>query len=716
MKKQWLLAAGMLVCVDASAFEYEWEGFNLNVNSRLTAGVMVRMEDRSYDLLGKENVPGQQFLCAQDTCTSLSGDNSLNQRLVDAAGGFAAVNNDDGDLNYDTYDPVAAPFRLMSDLKVTRDSWTGRLRAIAFYDPVNVGFDEHHNDTRFQPAETPRSKQVENIYGKGVDLYDAFVQRAFNWKGREGALTVGYQSVRWGESTLIARNSVAELNAPDSIRLHTPGADINEVFQPVAAVVLNSALTDNFSAELVYQLEWRKVQPDPAGSFFADLDLIDNDLAAISLGQLGEDRERAQRFAGPIALISSSSGVLHLSEPKTPKDSGQYGVRLNYFMPDLLNGTDLSVYFLNYHSRYPYATAIATDASCTRGVGPDGVTSDNDNASGVQALLRCRGFNGSLLGRSDQHNPEREPLPIDTLGVHLEYPENIQMYAVSFNTNLGEVSLAGEFSYRPNLPLQISINDLIFTALQPAFPANDLQVDPTGVINALDPIIGPLTPEFLYNLEQLGAARFPGANSAVPSYLKAYRGYGAIQPHQEIPGYERFAVGQASFTAIKAFSENIFAADQILLIGEVGFTQIYGLPDKSVLQLEGGSPNATHASMGQDEKGPDDYATLNPHRQTEGFGDDFAWGVRSIVQAEYNDVMFGWTVKPQLFLYWDIHGTAPLPIQNFVEGRKQYDIGATVNFTEFLSATAIYQTYTGGGRRNTLRDRDNLAVSVAYTF
>src|SRR3546814_16624495 len=79
------------------------------------------------------------------------------------------------------------------------------------------------------------------------------------------------------------------------------------------------------------------------------------------------------------------------------------------------------------------------------------------------------------------------------------------------------------------------------------------------------PVIGSLpTPDLLTNLAQLGGARFPGANTAVPSFLKTYRGYGAIQPHQTIPGYQRFHVGQLDLTAIKAFS-NVLGADQILI-------------------------------------------------------------------------------------------------------------------------------------------------------
>lgn len=716
MKGRWRLFVGLcLGTTQACALEYEWNDFNFMLNNRFTVGAAVRMQEQNFDLLGKTNVPGQQDLCTRDTCLSLTGDPEPNQRLINAAGAFSGVNGDNGNINYNQYDLVSASTRLSSDLTVTHGDYLARVRGILFYDPVNTGFYERHNDQRFQPARTRRTNEVEDIYGKGFDLYDAYVQSTFELWDRNAVLSVGYQTVRWGESTLIARNAIAEINAPNSVMLHTPGFEINEVFRPTAAILLSTALTDSISTELLYQLKWRPVQADPAGSFFSDLDLLNGTYAIIGLGQVGEDPDKLQRPNGPIALVSSTSLTAYPGAPNEPRDQGQYGLRLNYYA-DWQGGTELSFYYLNYHSRYPYATVVATDASCTRGVGPNGVTNDTDHPNTTRALLDCRLFNGYLLGRQDQHNPEREPLPIDTLSFYLDYPEDVQMFGLSFNTTGWGMSFAGEYSFRPNLPLQINITDVVQAGLQPAFPANDFLIDPTALLNTLMPLIGPLTPDLLYDLTQLAGARFPGANTAVPSFLKQYRGYGAIQPHQVIPGYERFHVGQLDLTAIKAFSTNPFGADQILVIAEVGFTQIYDMPSLSELQLETGYPNRTHASIGQDEKGPQDYATLNPTRQTEGFADDFAWGIRSIIMGEYNNLMFGWTFKPQITLQWDIKGTAPYPIQNFVEGRKQYDIGTTINVNEDFSARINYQIYTGGGRHNTLKDRDNLALSFAYAF
>src|SRR3546814_12448835 len=65
---------------------------------------------------------------------------------------------------------------------------------------------------------------------------------------------------------------------------------------------------------------------------------------------IGEDPDQLQRTYGPIALISSTSLTVYPDRPNRPRDSGQYGLRLNYFA-DLFGATQLSVSYLNYPSR-----------------------------------------------------------------------------------------------------------------------------------------------------------------------------------------------------------------------------------------------------------------------------------------------------------------------------------------------------------------------------
>lgn len=711
----------LLMAADARALEYQFsDALNLTWNNRVSSGLAFRTQDRNYHLIGKQNVPGQSDLCTDDNCISLSNDPLPNQRLIDANGGFAAVNGDDGNLNYDRYDIIAATTKLNSDLKIKYgEQWLARLRVLAFHDPINTNFDETHTDLRYQPAQTPRSSAIERKFALGVNLYDAYLQYAFDYGGRSATISIGNQTVRWGESTLVAINSLSEINPPNQAVLRMPGVEISELFQPVPVLLFATDIAEGISGEVFYQFGWQEVTPDPKGSFFADNDLIGpaGTPAYITLGQFGEDPNRRSVLGSPLDAISSTTNTVYLEEPNEPSGGGQFGLRLNYYAGWLNNGTETAVYFLNYHSRLPYGTLMAAADSCAR-----------DSTNFLEAQIACENFNGSFPRVPGMG---REPLPIDTLRAYLDYPENIQMYGVSFNTNFGAFSLAGEYSFRPNVPLQVQLTDVIFAGLQPAFPAEGFAIDPTGlaaVINSSAAALGISTsqlaaqvPGLAGDILLLSQSHFPGAQDAVPSYLANYRGLGRIAAGQRIEGYERMPVGQFDFTAIWAFSQNPFGADQIIQIGEVGGTHVIGMPSRDELQFEGAGLYRTHASRGADGSGTADGeppfpTALNPTQQTTGFADAFAWGLRSITRFEYNDVVFGWSFLPSIILAWDVSGIAPMPIQNFVEGRKEITLTCDINITQSVAARASYQWFTGGGLENTRRDRDNVSFSVAYTF
>ncbi|MFP5306089.1 MAG: DUF1302 family protein, partial [Gammaproteobacteria bacterium] len=305
-------------------------------------------------------------------------------------------------------------------------------------------------------------------------------------------------------------------------------------------------------------------------------------------------------------------------------------------------------------------------------------------------------------------------------------------------------SLAGEAAYRPNLPVQIHVTDIVFTALQPALPANEIvlgqgtlgQLSAESLIAAgLDPATTAAvltSPRTIDLLTQIAAhpendfALAPRAR-AVPSYLAAYRGWDVVEPNQLIRGYERLQVLQMGFTGIRIFgsSENPILADQVQLIAETGFTWALDMPSRSELQFEGGDYQDTHASPGADGTGDPPDADpeqtkptqrLNPTQQTDGFADDFAAGYRVIVRMEYNQLLFGWTFKPQLVWSHDVYGIAITPAQNFIEGAKLWQIGTDIEITNKLGAQLFYQGWADGGTVNGYRDKDFAGFAVSYTF
>jgi len=711
---------------ETPALEYELGGGNLTIKNRVSTGAAWRLQERSNALVGKLNVPGQQDLCATDNCYSITGDPAPNARLVAAPGSIFAVNADDGNNNYDRYDLVAATSKFATDLTFEKGEFLARVRGIAYYDPVNAELNERHFDTRFQDQRVRRPSGIADNFAKGVKLYDAFVQYTTEIADRAAVISVGQQTIRWGESNLLALNSVSEINPPNQNFLRFPGGEINEIFQPVPVALLSMDLFDNVSGELLYQFGWKRIEPDAAGSFFSDNDIAgDGPYAVIGLGQFGEDPDRQFRLAGGLGLLSSTSVTVYPEEYR-PASQGQFGARINYNAEWLNGGTELSFYGLNYHSRLPYASVVSSDNSCAR-----------DSASGAEALIDCQGFRGTL--GPILPGDGLEPLPIESLRVLLEYPENVQMFGISFNTTIGKLSVSGEYSYRPNSPVQVHLPDLVYAGLQPAFPANDIVLLPAGTGNVLGGIsdllgIGPgeIPVPLLAGLSELGIGKLPSAQHAIPSFLASYRGLGRIEPNTYIRGYERLGVGQFDITAIRIWSQNPFAADQVILLAEAGFQHVVGMPKLSEVQFAGGTFQDSHFGAGGDGTGltaanscndaitgqtSDFTCKLNPTQQTRGFGEDFAWGLRSLIRMEYNDVIFGWSLKPTFALAWDVEGTAPAPQSNFVQGRKEFLGGTEVNITPSLTGRVLYQSFFGGKRReNTRADRDNISMSITYAF
>src|SRR5690606_6312295 len=84
-------------------------------------------------------------------------------------------------------------------------------------------------------------------------------------------LRLGRQVVNWGESLFV--QGVNQVNPADLTAMHRPGADIKEALVPVNMLYANLAFNNGFSIESFYQLEWRRTQTDPCGTFFSASDI-----------------------------------------------------------------------------------------------------------------------------------------------------------------------------------------------------------------------------------------------------------------------------------------------------------------------------------------------------------------------------------------------------------------------------------------------------------
>jgi hypothetical protein len=170
--------------------------------------------------------------------------------------------------------------------------------------------------------------------------------------------------------------------------------------------------SENTSFEVYYQYDWEETQIDPVGSYFSTTDLAGGGAEKVMLGfgSAPDTIPVGARIPGnPIGSVVPRGATRDADE------SNQYGAAFRWFVP-ALGGTDFGFYYMKYNSRLPVIMAHTGTAA---------------------GLL----VNGNYAGSAYYF---------------LEYPEDISLYGISFNSQLGGgVALQGEISHRLDVPLQV---------------------------------------------------------------------------------------------------------------------------------------------------------------------------------------------------------------------------------------------------------------------
>ncbi|MBL0030487.1 MAG: DUF1302 domain-containing protein [Rhodanobacteraceae bacterium] len=599
------LALASAFAAPAHAIEFSHGDWNGTIDTTLSYGASMRLQQRDQELVGLANI--NPFVAATPITDQ-----------INAPGRFS-VNGDDGNLNYDDGDLFSNAFKITSEFSLNYKENSGAFaRASYFYDWENAD--------RADLTEEAREK-----VGTRLTLLDAFVFHNMDLGGHETSVRVGRQAVSWGESTFI-QNGINVVNPIDVSKLRVAGAELKEAFLPVDMIQASFAVNENLSVEALYLLEFEQTEPDPMGTYFSTNDFATLGADFLMLG-FGRANEPAN-FANCGNVLRFSSDALERASclqaiPRLPDDyaddNGQYGAALRYFSPTL-NDTEFGFFFLNYHSRLPLLSGYA-------------VTSTLPNS-------------GRYI---------------------VEYPEDIRMYGMSFNTTLGDtgIALQGELSYRDNMPLQFDDVELLFSALSP-----------------LNPFIPAPGNRFISQLGEYG-------------------------PGDYVRGWERHEVSQLQFTLTKAFGPgNWLGAQQIATVAEFGGTEVWDLPSPDLLRYQG---DGTDTGCGGDLL--TGGALVNPVSQCDGFPTRFSWGYRLAARADYNNV-FGspFNMSPRLAFNHDVNGITPGPGGNFLEGRKSLTVGVEATYLNQWAADLSYTEFRGAGHLNLIHDRDFVSFTVKYSF
>lgn len=555
-------------------------------------------------------------------------------RIGIANGGNAySTNGDDGNLAFDNGDLVAAAAKLTSDLTLSRGNFGIFLRGSYLFDANLHDHDFFNADNYYTTPSAPgvgltptgrasvapiseyryRNKKVRDQLGNDADLLDAYVYGSFNVASRDVGFKIGRQVINWGESTFIL-NGINSIMAFDANQLRVPGSELDETAIPTAMAWISATLVPKLSMEAFYQLDWQQTYVDAPGSFWGS-----NDFAGIG-------GTRANITFG-LPPENTPNTTIPRARDNRPSDGGQYGAKLSTTIA-ALNEMDLSVYAMNYHSRLPLVSGISKASYAA---------------------------------------------PSETGGYFIEYPEDIRLYGVSFNTVIGDWSLQGEYSYKVDQPLQVEDVELLLAGV--GLPS---QVTP--------PPAAPL---------------------------------GSALGGQYIRGYRRHEVSHADFSLTRLLGPlPLLGYDQLLLLAEAGAIYVHDLPDPSVLRYEGpGTYLPGDAAVSALITG----STLpifgrGVPQQVGGYATDFSWGYKLVARLQYNNVFNLFRLEPTIRFDHDVEGITPTPLVNFVEGRKSLTTKITAAYLQTWSADIGYTRYFGGGAQNLLSDRDYIEALVKYTF
>ena len=592
----------------------------------------------------------------------------------------ADTNGNDGNLNYDR-GVVSNASKFTSDLDIGTGDFGAFVRATGFIDF------ENQNGTR---ERTELSNTAKERVGENLEVLDAYVTGTFDAGDAIVDVRLGKHVLNWGESTFIP-NGINAINHFDVSKLRLPGSELREALLPVGLASLSVAPTDTLSMEAFYQLDWEETEIDPVGSYFSSTDyvgpgadraVVDDPrlrIPGINLGDTGltEDNNPYAPFG-----IEPDPYFMNVERTKdrNPSDGGQWGGALRYLAEDL-NDTEFGFYFMNYHSRLPIVGArtgtllgavaglrraaqvganapavvrqLVAQALAAAGCSfPPATPACVQIAAAAQA--RAEAFAGAVAAQAG----------IDTYAESAEYflgyPEDIRLFGVSFNTQLGASgwALQGEYSLRHDAPLQVAERE----------------------------ILGPGLAPFVLCLETSRLAGPAAGLACIDANAPGTLGFNA-----DVQGYVKREVSQVQATATRVFGPTM-GADGLVFLTEVALMHVHDMPEDTPIESPAGGILST----------PDADA------------DATSLGYRVAARLDYNNAIGAANLYPYIQFLHDVNGNSPAPSGPFVEGRTALTVGMRADYLSRWQADIGYTRYAGDG--NELSDRDFISASVKYSF
>jgi hypothetical protein len=521
-------------------------------------------------------------------------------------------NQDDGNLNYNKWHPVSQVVNGYLSAEYSAGDYGGLFSAKAWYDhlladdgvpwgniPNGYAPGAPLSDSGTQPRSKFGGVALDNLYVNGRTGVGAM---PLDWK-------LGWQKLDWGNRYLVI-GGLRDLNPIDIPALTRPGMlqRDQETRIPVPQIFARLGLTKTTSLEGFYQFHFERNASNQCGTFYSGADWVADGCNAVVFGN---QTDRAAIATG---------NFVHRSANVLPSNTGQLGLAITQTVEEL--GTKFGAYFTRFHSRAGYAGFIKSDRTTGAPYVP---------------------------GNADGMNPT----------YFLEWPENIRMFALNFETTFKGGTAFGELSYRPNQPLQFNAADLLNAVVTTTGPTQL-----RDRVNAL-PVGGVLT------------------------------------------GFERHKAVQLQLGAVGQIP-GVLGAAGMNWGAEVVYKRIPDLPDPSVLRF------GRSDVFGQGPVNGVCPAPAVPSQcSLDGYVSQNAWGFRTVLGMRYANVYEGIDLIPSMLFGMDVSGWSG--DGGILQGRKLAALSLRANFKSgFVGDIAWVPTW--GGSYNNQRDRSAMTLYIGQRF
>ena len=394
-------------------------------------------------------------------------------------------------------------------------------------------------------------------------------------------------------------------------------------------------------------------------------------------------------------LVDAAGGVLTIADGVVVDSSGNPVTDSTKMrQPLAINpGTDFDTYRDNPSASTALATkvngistafqaALKANLEAEKVAGVDGEmhhTLGNGYAIGcLSVLAQTVGSGGALLPTGASTIATRYQI-----GLVAQYPEDIEVYGLSFNTTAFGWGVQGEIAYRDSMPLQLDTDALPIAAIAASCAWE--------------------------NFSNTGDLFYAG--QTIASTCSNHGVNGTV-----FDGFVREEVYNIDIGTTATFTRSnpmvsALGADLGVFLTELGYVNVPNAEDYWT-----GTRLANQCTSGSDLPLGSVFA-LDPRTAAECRPTEESSGIVLFGYLQYNNV-FGSAIglRPTFAYQRGIDGRSPSPAGSFIEDNESLSLSVTAEYQAKWTASLGYTMYDGDVLYNRNVDRDYLSASVSYAF